>query len=113
MKPYSIDYKGNNATVETRTYGPLKPYVARITGTHPQYRLERSFCPKQDVTKHRSNVYRELEWVVKLEEDAVYQYRGLGGSSSGGNDGFWQVLDGKLKSITYADALQAAEMMEV
>lgn len=111
MAGYEVSYKGQNATVETHTYGLAKPYVAKITGTHPQFRLERSFCPKRDVTKARSNVYRDLEFVVRLEEAAIYQYRGLGASSSGGNDGFWQVNDGELQEITCADALEAAEQM--
>lgn len=102
-----ISYRGNIATVETHTYGPGKPYVARIKGQHPKYKLDREFCAKHDVTEARSNTYRDLEFFVHLDEEAVYQYRGLDATSGGGEDGFWKVMDGQLVDIDYAEVLQS------
>jgi hypothetical protein len=106
-----IEYRDKEAIIETHTYGPAKAYVARITGTHPKYRLEREFCYKRDVTHSRSNVYRDLEFAVRLEEGAVYQYRGMDASSGKSTDGFWRVEEGGLHEIGYAEAVEAAETL--
>ena len=86
-----------------------KAWIARITGTHSRYGLDRDFCDADDVTEAKSNTYRTQEWTLPLDEGAVYEYRDLGASSSGGDSGFWQVQGGELAEISEEDAEAHAE----
>lgn len=83
-----------------------KAWVARITGTDPKFGLAREFVRKQDVTSARSNVYRDLEFAVRLDEGAAYEW--FQQSSSRAQDrGFWIVRDGDLVSASRAEVEDA------
>lgn len=92
--------------VQRTVYGRKTSWVARITGTDPKYGLAREFLPKRDVTQSRSNVYRDLQWAVKLEDGAIYEYR-FAISSGQEQRGFWRVVDGQLVDVDYQDVMEA------
>ena len=96
------------ATITDRSYKG-DAWIARITGTHSRYGLDRDFCDADDVTEAKSNAYRTQEWTLPLDEGAVYEYRDLGASSSGGDSGFWQVQEGELAEISEDEAEAHAE----
>jgi len=84
-----------------RGYG----WIARITGRDEKYGLAREFVRKRDVTVRRTNVYRELEWVIELEEGVIYEF--CWRVSSGQEDrGFWQVRGGQFVKVEYQDVLE-------
>ena len=92
-------------TISSHSYGG-KTWIARITGTDPKFGLARVFESKRDVTSSKSNKYRDLEWVLVLDEGAVYEYREMDNSSGGGDSGYWQVRDGKLVDVSRQDILE-------
>lgn len=71
-------------------------WVARITGTHPQWNFAREFVTHQ----------RGSDWWFTLLEGDIYEYRGLyaGGSrysynKYGGESGFFIIRNGALHEI--------------
>lgn len=93
-------------TIKRHVYGRKTNWVAKITGTDPKYGLAREFVRKRDVTRARSNVYRDLEWTISLDDGAIYEYR-FATSSRQEERGFWQVQGGQLVEIHYEQVLEA------
>ena len=94
------------ATIESITrnvYGSQGSFIALITGEDPKYGLARSWVSKRDVTKARSNTYREIEWTLTLEEGQVYEYKFLR-SSRAIDQGYWFVRNGQREPISRAQA---------
>lgn len=93
-------------TIRKQVYGRATSWVARITGRDPRYGLAREFVRRRDVTAHRSNVYRDLEWTIDLEEGAIYEYR-FAVSSRQEERGYWRVQGGQLVPATHEQVLEA------
>jgi hypothetical protein len=93
-------------TLTTHSHGG-RAWVAKINGRHPKFTFDREFVRKSDVTSARSNVYRNLEFVLEAKEGEFYEFRDFGGSSRGGESGFWKVIGGELVEVSRADVIAA------
>ncbi|MBT9259478.1 MAG: hypothetical protein KM310_06955 [Clostridiales bacterium] len=93
-------------TIQRHVYGRKPNWIARIDGRDKTYGLSRRFIHRRDVTRHRTNVYREYEWVVDLTEGVIYEY--CFAISSGQEErGFWRVKGGQLVEVSYQEVLEA------
>jgi hypothetical protein len=83
-----------------------KAWVAKITGPHPKYKLNREFVNgRRDVSTAKTNVYRKIEIPVPLIDGTVYEW-GCQASSSRYERGFWRVNDSQLVEISYEEVIK-------
>lgn len=75
-----------------------KFWVAKITGEDEKFGFERQFLRKYDITSAKTNVYRDIEILVPLEEEVIYEYSAQT-SSRQSERGFWIVQNGSLVPI--------------
>ena len=106
-----ITYTDDYAVVKTHTHGGHKAWVAAITGRDAKYGLRREFLSRHDITLAegggKSNTYRTLEILVPLAPGTIYEYGNMDSSSSGGDRGFWIVVDGKLERTKRVKVLKS------
>ena len=97
-----------NDTICTVRGGGLgnKSWIAKITGTHPQYGLNREFCKKDRSDLSRSGKSGTVRFEVT--EPGIYEYRNFTISSRYTEDGFVRLnADGSY------DDLEREEVLEI
>lgn len=84
------------ARTETAYAG--KAWIARISGRSAKYGLQRDFLAKRDVSVSRTNTYRTIEFLVPLDEEALYE-RSCQESARRNERRYYQVRGGVLVQI--------------
>jgi hypothetical protein len=103
-----LEQKMTAITIKKHVYDG-KFWVARITGRDPKWGIARDFVPhKRDVTKCRSNVYRDIEIDVQVIDGAIYEWYAQE-SSRRIERGFWAVRNGELTPIDRATVMASLE----
>ena len=87
-----------NTITRTETAYAGKAWFARITGRDEKYGFQRDFLAKRDVTVSRSNTYRQIEFIVPLDEGALYE-RSCQEAARRNERRYYQVRDGRLVQI--------------